>query len=83
MDYEQDLPADAEALGISGEGKAEALQSLASIMQHSAARNARAKAAVERLAKDLPSGCVTRMIPWLDHDIRDLGGLHELAPYLD
>lgn len=81
--YARDLPADARAVGIDGADRVEALEALASIMRHSAARNARAQTAVERLADDLPKACVTRMIPWLDHDIRDLGGLHELAPYLD
>ena len=81
--YEEKLHEAALASGVDVETHGKALDALVGLLQHSAARNARAKASVDVLAATLAEGCITKMIPWLDHDIRDLLGLAELHPYLD
>ena len=61
---------------------APALATVEELLRRTARRNARAQVAVQGLRPVLPEACVDRMIPWLDHDIRDLEGLAALAPYL-
>ena len=76
-------------LGLAGASATEpgeigsALEMVEGLLRRSAAKNARAQTAVAALRPALPSQCMTRMIPWLDHDIRDLDGLVALGPYLE
>lgn len=76
-------------LGLAGVSATEpgeigsALEMVEGLLRRSAAKNARAQMAVAALRPALPSQCMTRMIPWLDHDIRDLDGLVALGPYLE
>lgn len=58
------------------------LTSLHDVRTQAAAANHRALASIERLAKLLPKDVLTLIVARLDGDIRDLPGLHALAPYL-
>jgi anion-transporting ArsA/GET3 family ATPase len=72
-----------EAAGSDGDGHGPVLDIIEELLRATARKNARAQRSVASLRESLPKGCVDRMVPWLDHDIRDLEGLAELAPYLE
>jgi anion-transporting ArsA/GET3 family ATPase len=58
------------------------LTSLHRVRTEAAASNLRALESVRRLSKQLPPEALGLIIARLDGDIRDLPGLHALAPYL-
>jgi anion-transporting ArsA/GET3 family ATPase len=58
------------------------LTSLHRVRSEAAASNMRALESVRRLAKQLPPEALGLIVARLDGDIRDLPGLHSLAPYL-
>ena len=60
----------------------ELLARLHEVRRTASADNRRALAAVERLSSQLPAEVLRVLVARLDGDIRDLPGLHAIAPYL-
>jgi anion-transporting ArsA/GET3 family ATPase len=60
----------------------ELLTSLHQVRTEAASSNRRALVSVRRLTRELPADALELIIARLDSDIRDLPGLHALAPYL-
>jgi anion-transporting ArsA/GET3 family ATPase len=67
---------------IEREGMRSLLASLHGVREAAAVGNARAMAAIRTLAKVLPKDVLMLIVARLDGDVRDLPGLHAMAPYL-
>jgi anion-transporting ArsA/GET3 family ATPase len=67
---------------IEREGMRSLLASLHSVREAAAVGNARAMAALRKLAGVLPNDVLMLIVARLDGDVRDLPGLHAMAPYL-
>lgn len=70
-----------EALEFEGPTR-ELVAQLEGLWSAAAHRNGRSLDAIGSLDSDLSERCLRRMVPWADHDVRDLQGLHELVPHL-
>ena len=67
---------------IEREGMRSLLASLHGVRQAAAIGNARALGAIRKLAALLPKDVLMLIVARLDGDVRDLPGLHAMAPYL-